>query len=63
MTPTFAMSDIITAISSIVTGGVTWIGSYIGAITSTGNVLLLFFVVFGFIGTGIGLIKRLIRIN
>lgn len=63
MTPTFGMADIVSGISALVTGAVSWIGSYIGAITASGNTLLLFFVIFGFIGTGIGLIKRLTRIN
>lgn len=63
MTPTFGMADIIAGITSIVTGAVSWIGSYIGAITASGNTLLLFFVIFGFVGTGIGLIRRLVRIN
>lgn len=57
------MANIISAITSIVTGAVSWVGSYIGAVMADGNVLLLFFVVFGFVGTGIGLIHRLIRIN
>lgn len=65
MTPTAGMTiaEIAAAISSIVTAAVSWISSYIGSITASGNTLLLFFVVFGFIGTGIGLIKRLVRIN
>lgn len=65
MTPTVGMTivEIAAAITSIVNAGVSWIGSYIGSIVASGNTLLLFFVVFGFIGTGIGLIRRLTRIN
>ena len=63
MTPTFGMADIVAGISALVTGAVSWIGSYVGAIVASGNVLLLFFVIFGFIGTGIGLIKRITRLN
>ena len=54
------MSTLITDVGSLVTGGVTWIESFVGAIT--GNDLILMFVLFGFIGTGIGLIRRLIRL-
>ena len=46
-------------IGTLVTSSVSWIGSFIGAITS--NPLILMFVIFGFIGTGVGLLKRLMR--
>lgn len=45
-------------VSTIVNEAVGWITKFIGVITS--NPLILLFVIFGFIGTGIGLIKRLI---
>lgn len=57
------MTAITGAISSLVSAAVNWIGSYVQCITAEGNELLLFFVVFGFIGTGIGLIHRIIRVN
>lgn len=57
------MTAITGAISSLVSAAVQWIGSYVQCITAEGNELLLFFVVFGFIGTGIGLIHRIIRVN
>lgn len=57
------MTAITGAISSLVSAAVDWIGSYVQCITAEGNELLLFFVVFGFIGTGIGLIHRIIRVN
>lgn len=57
------MNAITGAISSLVSAAVQWIGSYVQCITAEGNELLLFFVVFGFIGTGIGLIHRIIRVN
>lgn len=59
MEPVSGMSAIITAITSMVTGAIGWMTSYLGAITASGNEVLLFFVLFGFIGTGVGLIKRL----
>lgn len=54
------ISTILTDVGSIVTSGVTWIGSFVGAIT--GNPLILMFVITSFVGLGIGLIKRLIRL-
>jgi len=43
-----------------VSGSTSWIGTFVGAITD--NPIILMFVLFGFIGTGIGLIKRLMRL-
>ena len=54
------MDAIITAITSIVSGGATWVSTSISTVTSTP--LLLFFVLSGFVGVGIGLFKRLTRI-
>lgn len=55
------MADIITAIGSLVTGSVTWLTSMVGAVTTASNALLLFFVLFGFVGIGIGLLKRFVN--
>lgn len=52
------MATFITAISSIVTASVGWIGSGVSAITS--NPLLELFVLFGMCGVGIGLVRRII---
>lgn len=54
------IATILADISSIVTSGVSWVGSFVGAIT--GNPLIELFVVVAFVGTGVGLIKRLIRL-
>lgn len=54
------MDAIITAITSLVTGAVGWLGSYVTAIT--GQPLLLAFVLVSFVGLGVGLIKRIIRL-
>lgn len=54
------MSDIITAISTLVTNSITWLGSFATAIT--GNPLLLIFVITAFVGLGVGLIGRIIRL-
>lgn len=55
------MATILTAVSSIVTEAISWITSFVGAITA--NPLIELFVLFGLIGTGIGLIGRLIRLG
>ena len=54
-----SIAAIISDIGSIVTGAVSWVGSFVGAITD--NPLILMFVIIGFVGLGVGLIKRLIR--
>ena len=55
-----SLAAIISDIGSIVTGAVSWVGSFVGAITD--NPLILMFVIVGFVGLGVGLIKRLIRL-
>ena len=55
-----SLAAIISDIGSIVTGAVSWVGSFVGAITD--NPLILMFVIVGFVGLGAGLIKRLIRL-
>ena len=53
------MSTIMTAVSTIVTEAIKWIGEFTTAIT--GNPLLLAFVVVSFVGLGVGLIRRIIH--
>ena len=60
-TPTAgSIASIVGDIGSIVTGAVSWVGSFVGAITS--NPLILMFVIIGFVGLGVGLVKRLMRV-
>jgi len=54
------MEALMTAIGTIVTQAISWIGDYVTVITS--NPLLLAFVVVSFVGLGVGLIKRMIRL-
>lgn len=54
------MASILADISSVVTASIGWINSFVGAITS--QPLLLLFVVVAFVGLGVGLIKRIIRL-
>lgn len=53
------MTSALTAISAVVTATVGWIGDYMGAITATGNELLLIFFAMPLVGLGIGALKRL----
>lgn len=60
MEPVTGLAAVIAAISQVVTGVITWIGSYMGAITAEGNELLLVFFALPLVGLGIGAIKRLV---
>lgn len=55
------MAAIITAIGDLVTGSVTWLTAMVTGVTTASNALLLFFVLFGFVGIGIGLLKRFVN--
>lgn len=54
------MADIISAVGSVVTAAVGWISQFVTVIT--GNPILLIGIVVSFVGLGVGLIKRLMRI-
>ena len=56
------MAAILTAVTSIVTASVGWMGSFLGTITSAGNEILLLFVLIPLVGLGIGLVKRLLHV-
>ena len=58
--PTVTITTILTNVSSLVTEAVKWVASFVGAITS--NPLILMFVIVAFVGLGVGLIKRLVRV-
>lgn len=53
-----SMSAILSNVTEIVTSGVSWMGQIVTFITE--NPLVLMFVLLGLIGTGIGLVQRLI---
>lgn len=59
-TTAVTISTILGHVGEIVTSGVEWIGSFVGAITA--NPLILMFVIVAFVGLGIGLIRRLINL-
>ena len=59
-TPAVTVATILDSVSSFVSSAVSWVGSFVGAITD--NPLILSFVIVAFVGMGIGLIKRLVRV-
>ena len=59
-TETVAISTILSNVTAFVTEAIKWVGSFVGAITS--NPLILVFVIVAFVGLGVGLIRRLIRL-
>lgn len=54
------VSTIVSNVSTLVTEAVKWVGSFIDVITS--NPLILTFVLVSFVGLGVGLIKRLVKV-
>lgn len=54
------MAEILSQVTLLVTESIEWITAFVGAITA--QPLLLMFVIVSFVGLGVGLIKRLIRI-
>lgn len=54
------LAAILADAGSMVTSSVTWIGSFVGAITS--NPLIEAFVIVSFVGLGVSLIQRLVRV-
>lgn len=62
--PVSGISAAISAVGSLVSGAVGWLGSYVSAITASGNdILLLMVVAVPLVGLGVGLLKRLFRVN
>lgn len=54
------MAAILTNVTELVTAAISWIGLFVDCIVS--QPLLLMFVVTAFVGLGVGLIKRIIRL-
>lgn len=54
------VSTILGHVTEIVTSAIAWVTQFVGAITD--NPLILMFVIVAFVGLGVGLIKRLIRL-
>lgn len=58
--PAVTMDTILTNIGSLVTQAITWVTSFVNVITA--NPLLELFVITSFVGLGVGLIRRIIRL-
>lgn len=56
------MSAVLSNVTSIVSSAISWLTSYIGVVTATGNELLLLFVCVPLVGLGVGLLKRMISL-
>lgn len=63
MEATSVLAAVLSAVGSVVTSAVGWVGSYLGMITATGNEILLLFVIVPLVGLGIGILSRLFRVN
>lgn len=55
------MASIISAVTLIVEESVDWLTAIVGAVTATGNELLLFYCLVGFVGVAIGLLMRFVN--
>lgn len=54
------MADILSAIGSVVTSAIGWVGNFVTVVTS--NPLILLFVIVAFVGLGVGLLSRLMHL-
>lgn len=57
---TVTVATIIANVTTIVTEAIKWVGQFVTVISA--NPLLLMFVIMGFVGLGVGLIKRIVRL-
>ena len=53
---------LLTGAGSIVTGAISWMGTFLGTITKAGNELLLLFVLVPLVGLGVGLVRRMLHV-
>lgn len=56
------MAAILSNIGSVVTSAMTWAGSVVTFITGEGHELVLLFVIIAFVGLGVGMLRRIIRL-
>lgn len=63
MEPLTGMDLVISNIGKLVTAAVTWITSTVGVITASGNELILVSALMGFVGIGIGLLRRVFKLH
>lgn len=63
MTPVYDLAALLTDVGSFVTAAIGWMGSVVGAITASGNEILLVGFIMGIAGFAVGLFKRLTNIS
>lgn len=56
------METLLGNISSVVSAAMGWAGDVVTFITASGHELVLLFVITAFVGLGVGLLRRMIRI-
>lgn len=57
-----SLATILTSVGTLVTQAISWMSSYLTAITGN-DVLVLFCIALPLVGLGIGVIRRLVRIR
>lgn len=57
------MSAIITNVTTVVTAAVDWVGDFASTITAAGNEILLIPICLTVAGFGVGILKRLMRVE
>ncbi|MEA4896590.1 MAG: hypothetical protein VB064_15205 [Oscillospiraceae bacterium] len=57
-----AFETLLSNAGNIVTGAVTWMGTFLHTITAPGNEILLLFTLLPIVGLGIGLVRRMLHI-
>lgn len=57
------MSALLTAVGTIFTEAISWVGEVATTITASGNEILLLFAVLPLVGLGVGLFRRLLNVN
>lgn len=58
------IATLLSGVGDLVTGAVGWVGDYVSTITASGNeVLLLMVVAVPLVGLGVGLLRRLFRVD
>lgn len=63
MEPLTGMAALLQNVGDFVTAAIGWMGDVVGAITQSGNEILLIGFVMGIAGFAVGLFKRLTRIS
>lgn len=63
MEPVTGMAAIIQNVGLIVSATTAWVTTTVGTITASGNELIYFSAIFGFVGIGISLLRRMFKLH